>query len=74
MTAKTNAHRLRVPGDVYCTERVHVNYSAHRFGLIGGRRVTHMALQRKLGLLPERRPGSGGGHRAYSGADGSSLA
>src|SRR5271165_7605727 len=54
-------------------ERVHVNYSAYRFGGISGRGVTYLAVQYGLGLLPERRPRSGGHHSAYLGVDGPNL-
>src|SRR5277367_1460737 len=64
---------LRVPGDFCVTERVHVNYSADRPGAAGARRITHVAVQQWLGLLPERWPRAGGRHCAYSGADGTNL-
>jgi len=55
-------------------ERVHVDYSAHRPGVTVGRGVAHMAVQLRLGLLPERRSGSGGCDCTYFGIDGTSLA
>ena len=53
---------------------LYVNNSAHRLGLALGRRITHVAIQLRMGLLPKRRFGSGGCYCTYSGIDGSSLA
>jgi hypothetical protein len=55
-------------------ERVHVNYSADRLGVIFARRVAHVALQFRLGVLPEWRSGFGSCDCAHFGFDGSSLA
>jgi hypothetical protein len=56
------------------TERVNVNYSADHFGATGGGCVTHVAIQRWLGLLPERRAGSRSCDFARSGTNRASLA
>ena len=55
-------------------ERVHVNYFADRLGVIVARRITHVALQFRVGVLPEWRSRSGSCDCAHFGLDGSSLA
>ena len=65
--------RLRVPGDFCLTERIHVNYFIDRLGATGTRSVTHVAIQHGLGLLPERRAGSGVGYSAGPCINGPSL-
>jgi hypothetical protein len=51
----------------------HVNYSDHPPGFTPGRRSAHLAVQLRLGILPERRPWLGDCRRACSCAAGPDL-
>ena len=62
-----------MPGDSK-TEPIHVNYSSDRVGTVVGRRITDVAVQLRVGLLPKRRLRSGGCDCAYFGIDGPGLA
>jgi hypothetical protein len=53
---------------------VYVDDCAHSFGVTGGRRIAHMALQYRLGLLSQRWIGTSRGYRACSRTDRSNLA
>jgi hypothetical protein len=66
-------HRLHPPGDFCLKERINVNDSTDYFGAIGVGRVTHVAVQHRMGILSERRAGSRACDFADSGADGASL-
>jgi len=66
-------HRLHPPGDFCLKERINVNDSTDYFGAIGVGRVTHVAVQHRMGILSERRAGSRACDFAYSGTDGASL-
>ena len=67
------AHRLHPPGDFCSKEQINVNDSADYFGAIGVGRVTHVAIQHWVGILPKRRAGSRACDFAYSGTDGPSV-
>jgi hypothetical protein len=66
-------HRLHPPGDFCLKERINVNDSTDYFGAIGAGRVTHVAVQHRMGILSERRAGSRACDFADSGTGGASL-